>query len=74
MDKKFRSKGGRLIYDILEITDLLKIKGSLLTIDIENAFDSVDHHFLVNVLKTFRFEKNLVRWMKILIKNQDIYN
>ena len=74
MDKKFISKGGRLIYDILEITDLLKIKGSLLTIDIENAFDSVDHHFLVNVLKTFRFEKNLVRWMKILIKNQDIYN
>ena len=74
MDKKFISKGGRLIYDILEITDLLKIKGSLLTIDIENAFDSVDHQFLVNVLKTFRFEKNLVRWMKILIKNQDIYN
>ena len=74
MDKKFISKGGRLIYDILEITNLLKIKGSLLTIDIENAFDSVDHQFLVNVLKTFRFEKNLVRWMKILIKNQDIYN
>ena len=74
MDKKFISKGGRLIYDILEITDLLKIKGSLLTIDIENAFDSVDHQFLVNVLKTFRFEKNLVRWMKIPIKNQDIYN
>ena len=74
MDKKFISKGGRLIYDILEITDLLKIKGSLLAIDIENAFDSVDHQFLVNVLKTFRFEKNLVRWMKILIKNQDIYN
>ena len=74
MDKKFISKGGRLIYYILEITDLLKIKDSLLTVDIENAFDSVDHQFLVNVLKTFRFEKNLVRWMKILIRNQDIYN
>ena len=74
MDKKFINKGGRLIYYILEITDLLKIKDSLLTVDIENAFDSVDHQFLVNVLKTFRFEKNLVRWMKILIKNQDIYN
>ena len=63
-----------MIYYILEITDLLKIKDSLLTVDIENAFDSVDHQFLVNVLKTFRFEKNLVRWVKILIKNQDIYN
>ena len=57
MDKTLISKGGRLIYDILEITDLLKIKGSLLTVDIENAFDSVDHQFLVNGLKTFRFEK-----------------
>ena len=59
--KKIISKGGRLISDILEITDLLKIKSLLLTVDTEKAFDSVDHQFLINVLKTFGFEKNLVR-------------
>ena len=35
------------------MTDPLKIKGLQLTVDIEKAFDSVDHQFLINVLKTF---------------------
>ena len=67
VDKRFISLGGRLISEILEITDLLRIKGLLWTVDIEKAFDSVDHQFLINVLKAFGFEKNLVRW----IKNQE---
>ena len=46
------------------------IKGLLLTIDTEKTFDSADHQFLINMLKTFEFEKKLVRWLKILIKNQ----
>ena len=71
VDKRFISEGGRLIPGILEITDLIKIKGLLLTIDIEKGFDSVDHQFLINVLKTFGFEKNLVRWIKLLLKNQE---
>ena len=70
--KRFISEGGRLIYDILEITDLLRIKGLLLMVDIEKAFDSVGHQFLINVLETFGFEKNLVRWIKIL-KNQQLW-
>ena len=71
MSKRFISEGGPLISDILVITILLKIKGLLLTVDIEKAFDSVDHQFLNNELKTFGFEKNLVRWIKILLKNQE---
>ena len=51
LDKKFKSEGGRLISDILEITDLLKIKALLLTVDIKKGFDSVDHQFLINVKK-----------------------
>ena len=66
IDKRFIREGDRLISDILELTDLLKIKGLLLTVDIDKgkAFDSADHQFLINVLKTFGFEKNLVRWIK----------
>ena len=60
-----------MISDILEITDVLKIRGLLLTVYIEKAFDSVGHQFLINVLKTSWFEKNLVRWIKILLKNQE---
>ena len=60
-----------MISEILEISDLLKIKGLLLTIDIEKAFDSVDHRVLINVLKTFGFEKNLIRWIRMLLKNEE---
>ena len=38
---RFISEGGRLISDILEISDKLKTKGFLMTLDIEKAFDSV---------------------------------
>ena len=60
MDKRFISKGGRLISGILEITDLLKIKGLLLTVDIVKAFDSVDYHVLIDLLKTFGFESCII--------------
>ena len=71
MDKIFRSERDRLIFDILEIADRLKIKGLLLTVDIKKAFDSVDHQDLINVLKTFRFDKNFLRWIKIILKNHE---
>ena len=57
--------------DIIEITGLLKIKAFLLTQDIENDFDSVFHQFLINMLETFGFKKNLARWMRILLTNQE---
>ena len=42
----FISEGGRLISDILEITNSLQIDRLLMTIDIEKAFDSVNKFFL----------------------------
>ena len=48
---RFISEGSRLISDILEISDNLKVKGFLMTLDIENAFDSVNHLFLSSGLK-----------------------
>ena len=64
-----------MISNILEITNLLKIKGLMLTVNIGKVFDSVDLQFLLNVLETFGFEKNLVSWLKILLKKSGImYN
>ena len=42
---RFISEGGRLISDIHEISDNLKIKGYLVTLDTEKAFDLVNHLF-----------------------------
>ena len=60
-----------MISDILEIMDLLKIEGLLLTVDIEKVFDSVGYQFLINVLKALGFEKKLVRLIKILLKSHE---
>jgi len=48
---RFIGESTRLISDILEITDLYNIGGYILTADIEKAFDSMDHTFLVSALK-----------------------
>ena len=38
---------GRLISDVLEITNSIDIEGLLMTVDIEKAFDSINHSFLM---------------------------
>ena len=63
------SKGGRLISDILEITDSLQIDGLLMTIDIEKAFNSINNFFLISVLKQYSFGDDFIKWINTLPKN-----
>ena len=74
VNNRFISEGWRLISDILEITDSLQIDGLLMTIDIEKAFDSVNHFFLIPVLKHNDFGDHFIKWIKILLKNQESCN
>ena len=46
--------------------DVLDIPSCLVTVDIEKAFHSLDHNFLLSVLKIFAFGKNFIYWIKIL--------
>ena len=52
------------------MTDILNMEGYLLTIDIEKAFDSVDHYFLLAILEKYGFKKNFLRWIETLLNNQ----
>ena len=70
VNKRCISESGRLISDILEICDKQKIGGFLVTMDIEKAFDSLDHNFLLTVLAKFGFGNNFLSWIKILLKKQ----
>ena len=47
---RFVSESGRVISDILEVSYLLALEGFLVTVDIEKAFDSVNHRFLLQIL------------------------
>ena len=42
-----------------------------MTVNIENSFDSINHCFLIKVLEKFGFEKDFIKWIKILLQNQE---
>ena len=61
VNNRFINEGGRLISDILEIKDSPQTDGFLMTIDIEKAFDSVSHFFLISVLKRYGFGDDVIK-------------
>ena len=44
------------------------MEGFLVTMDVEKAFDSLDHNFLILVLKKFVFGQNVISWIEINFK------
>ena len=67
LNGSFISEGGGLTSDIFEVSDLLKLKGLLLTVDIEKAFDSVNHNFLLKILENYGFSHDFLKWISILL-------
>ena len=66
---RFISEGGRLISDIHEISDNLKIKGYLVTQDTEKAFDLVNHLF--TAWENYGFKEDFIKWIQILMQNRE---
>ena len=57
--------------DLLVKEDVLNKEGFLVTMDIEKVFDSLDHTFVISVLKKSGFGNNSVKWIEILISKQE---
>ena len=70
VENRFIGEIGRLIADILETCDSEKLEGLLLAIDIEKAFDSLEHDFLITVLEKYGFGGEFLNWIKILLNDQ----
>ena len=68
---RFIREGGRLISDIVDICDRNNIGGYLVTMDIEKAFDSLEHKFIFALLKKLGFGRNFVSWVEVLFNNQE---
>ena len=71
MKIRYINESGRLIYDVLQTASILNKKGFLLTVDIKKAFNSVNHSFLLAVLQKYGFGEWFLKWIQILIKNQE---
>ena len=70
VEKRCISESGRLISDIIEICEKENIPAYLVTMDLEKAFDSLNHDFLICVLKKIGFGDNFTTWIKILLNDQ----
>ena len=57
--------------DLLEMSQVLIKEDFLVTVDIEKAFESVDHLFLVAILEKLSFGIEFIEWIKILLNNQE---
>ena len=68
---RFIGESGRLILYILEISNVLNLRGYIVTVDIEKAFDSLSHSFLLACLKKFGFGHDFIRWVTILLQSQE---
>ena len=71
VQNRYIGEAGRLISDILDISDKLSTDMYLVTAYIGKAFNSLDYGFLLVVLKKFGFGNNFTDWTKILLNNQE---
>ena len=69
MSGRFTGDNIRLIYDILNYSNLYKKKGLMILIDFEKAFDSVAWSFLEKCLKFYNFKSNILSWIKTFYNN-----
>ena len=63
----------RTIIDLIEYCDANQIPGSIILLDIEKAFDSVDHNYLFQVLHHFNFGDCFISRVKSFYSNRKTY-
>ena len=68
---RFIVEGGRLISDILEMSESLNLKGYILAIVLGKAFDSLSHFFLLVCLNKLEYRNDFIKWVEMLLECQE---
>ena len=68
---RFICETGRLMSDIIEVSDVFNIDGFLVTMVIEKAYDSLNHPFLPAVLKKFGFGSSCINWIETILNKSE---
>ena len=63
----------RLILDVIEFTETNEIPGVILLLDIQKAFDSVNHKYLLHVLRRFNFGDKFIKWISTIYTGRKSY-
>ena len=61
MRNRFIAEGGGIISDISEMSESLNLKGYIVTTDIEKAFDSLSHSFLLVCLIKYGYGSYFIK-------------
>lgn len=65
MKGRYIGENIRILFELLDYTDEHAIPGMIFFSDFEKAFDSVDHHYLLECLKHFNFSESCINWIKL---------
>ena len=60
----------RSVSDLLFYADQNNLDGYLVSVDMEKAFDSLDHTFIISTLRKYGFGPNFIQWIKVLLNKQ----
>ena len=68
---RFIGENLRLIYDILFESKQQNIPGLILTVDFQQAFDSISWNFIDKTLDYFNFGPSFKRWIRLFQKSSE---
>ena len=66
---RYSGENTRLVYDVMHCAEKYNLKGLLLLIDFEKAFDSISWAFINKVLNYFGFGESIISWVNLFFKN-----
>ena len=70
---RFIGENIRQTYDMINYCKENKLKGLIVLIDFEKAFDSIDWEFISKTLKIFNFGPNIIKWINSIQLNSYSY-
>ena len=62
----------RLMQDIIEYCNDDQLSGLLLSLDFANAFDRLNHDYIIHTLRAFNFGESLISWVNLLLRNVEL--
>jgi len=68
---RYIGENTRMVYDIMQYLQGKKQEGMIMLIDFEKAFDSLEWHYIDEVLKVYKSGEEFKRWCKVLYTNSN---
>ena len=62
----------RTVDDVIRYSEIEKSSGILMALDFQNAFNTVEHKFVYDVLRRFNFGESFIGWIRLLHNDAEL--